>query len=221
MAAAAQSHKEERHRAIPICRAYPAPFEARQRRIPLSLSGARTPRTRRERVLRSGCDGVGSRFRGKDVDPGILGDVACAPSWRYRAEWIPAYAGMTAKRAGITARARARRWRPDPPLPIRGEDAANAAGKDTADGARSVPSFLRRQESIRRPSATTGRSPVSPDPPPPRHSRESGNLLLPLAPPCLSHALPYRESGKPAPTRAPSPQTARNGNANALARPRA
>jgi len=23
------------------------------------------------------------------------GDGACAPSWRYRAEWIPAYAGMT------------------------------------------------------------------------------------------------------------------------------
>ena len=33
--------------------------------------------------------------------------------------------------------------------PRRGEDAANAAGEGPADGAHSVPSFLRRQESIR------------------------------------------------------------------------
>jgi len=53
----------------------------------------------------------------------------------------------------------AARQRPYPPLPIRGEDAANAAGEGTADGARSVPSFPRRQESIRRPSATRATRP--------------------------------------------------------------
>ena len=35
----------------------------------------------------------------------------------------------------------ARKRRPDPPLPIRGEDAANAAGEGTAVRARSAPSF--------------------------------------------------------------------------------
>ena len=30
---------------------------------------------------------------------GIHGDGACAPSWRWGAEWIPAYAGMTIKEA--------------------------------------------------------------------------------------------------------------------------
>ena len=41
---------------------------------------------------------LGSRFRGNDVVPGDIGDGAQrAPSWRYRADWIPAYAGMTAK----------------------------------------------------------------------------------------------------------------------------
>ena len=49
-----------------------------------------------------------------------------------------------------------------------------------------LPSFLRRQESIQRHSAMTGRSPVSIDLPGPRHSRESGNLL---------EARPVRESG--------------------------
>ena len=27
--------------------------------------------------------------------PGMEGRRGCAPSWRYRADWIPAYAGMT------------------------------------------------------------------------------------------------------------------------------
>ena len=73
---------------------------------------------------------------------------------------------------------------PIPPLPIRGEDAirgeyaANAVGEGTADGAQRAPSFLRRQESIRRDSATDGAQAPSPHVPHgPRHSRESGNLL--------------------------------------------
>ena len=42
--------------------------------------------------------GVGSRFRGNDAAPGNKRDGAQrAPSWRYRAAWIPAYAGMTAR----------------------------------------------------------------------------------------------------------------------------
>ena len=40
--------------------------------------------------------GVGSRFRGNDAAHGIKeGRGAHAPSWRYCADWIPAYAGMT------------------------------------------------------------------------------------------------------------------------------
>ena len=35
-------------------------------------------------------------YAGMTGAPGINGDGArCAPSWRYRADWIPAYAGMT------------------------------------------------------------------------------------------------------------------------------
>ena len=46
---------------------------------------------------------VGSRFRGNDVAAWGLGDGArCAPSWRYRAEWIPAYAGMTVGYAKVS-----------------------------------------------------------------------------------------------------------------------
>jgi len=41
--------------------------------------------------------------------PGIHGDGACAPSWRWGAEWIPAYAGMTERDAP----------RPQYPLPPR------------------------------------------------------------------------------------------------------
>ena len=46
--------------------------------------------------------GVGSRFRGNDVAPGRTLETGLAPRlWRYRAEWIPAYAGMT-MREGMT-----------------------------------------------------------------------------------------------------------------------
>ena len=39
---------------------------------------------------------VGSRFRGNDAAPGRTRETGLAPRlWRYRAEWIPAYAGMT------------------------------------------------------------------------------------------------------------------------------
>ena len=39
--------------------------------------------------------GVGSRFRGNDWHLGTR-ETGLAPRlWRYRAEWIPAYAGMT------------------------------------------------------------------------------------------------------------------------------
>ena len=82
--------------------------------------------------------------------------------------------------------------------PIRGEDAANAAGEGTADGARSVPSFLRRQESIRRASATTGRklrlhgSPgASSFPPLYRHSRVGENLA-PIRAPQRRIPSPYK-----------------------------
>ena len=38
--------------------------------------------------------GVGSRFRGNDVGAGDLWRRGCAPSWRWGADWVPAYAGM-------------------------------------------------------------------------------------------------------------------------------
>ena len=39
---------------------------------------------------------VGSRFRGNDAAAwGARGQGALRPSWRLRADWIPAYAGMT------------------------------------------------------------------------------------------------------------------------------
>ena len=58
--------------------------------------GGTIPAPNRFPLSRAGRQGVGSRFRGNDVSPGIKGDGArCAPSWRYRADWIPACAGMT------------------------------------------------------------------------------------------------------------------------------
>ena len=39
---------------------------------------------------------VGSRFRGNDVGSWGSGETGLAPRlWHYRAEWIPAYAGVT------------------------------------------------------------------------------------------------------------------------------
>ena len=56
-----------------------------------------------------GGNGVGSRFRGNDVAPGDKGDGARgAPSWRYRADWIPAYAGMTGRGVGSCLRGQER-----------------------------------------------------------------------------------------------------------------
>ena len=110
---------------------------------------------------------------------------------------------MTVKRAGVTVTkcgmtAKRRRYAPETgvapspfpqapnsPLPIRGEDAANAAGEGTADGGATrpvipapLPSFLRRQESIRAPQCPRRGATrhASPQPQAPRHSRESGNL---------------------------------------------
>ena len=42
---------------------------------------------------------VGSAFAGMTRRVGDKGDGACARSWRYRAEWIPAYAEMTERYA--------------------------------------------------------------------------------------------------------------------------
>ena len=64
--------------------------------------------------------------------------------------------------------------------PKRGEDAANAAGEGTADGAQRAPSFLRRQESIRRDGAIDGAAPRLPTPPDASSFPRSGNL--PAAP---------------------------------------
>ena len=79
-------------------------------------------------------------------------------------------------------------------------------------GANALPSFLRRQESIRRDSAPwTGRSPVSPNPQAPRHSRESGNLPLMPPVPRKRHRPtplpPVREAPPPPPPPPPPPAT--------------
>ena len=83
---------------------------------------------------------------------------------------------------------------PDPPLPTRGEDAANAAGEGAADGGANAPRL--------------------PCPPAPRHSRESGNLLPSPSPPACDKRplrrpppLPYAVPMTPAlqPQREPTP----------------
>ena len=74
-----------------------------------------------------------------------------------------------------------------------------------------IPSFLRRQESIRRDSAMTGRKPRLHRSPGPRHSRESGNLLEDVIPAKAgTYPSPYRHScvGRN-PVGAIAPQTGR------------
>ena len=106
--------------------------------------------------------GVGSRFRGNDDAPGELRETglrpvsgACAPSLPISLQ-RPLHNIPSFRRRPESRGAQA----PHPPLPIRGEDAANAAGEGTAVGAQ-APSFRRRPESIRRFAPQTGRSPVS------------------------------------------------------------
>ena len=52
--------------------------------------------------------GVGSRFAGMTLRLGTGETGRVAPRlWRLRAEWIPAYAGMTVRRTGMTEKRRA------------------------------------------------------------------------------------------------------------------
>ncbi len=58
--------------------------------------GALSPRLDSRLRGNDGAGGVGSRFAVRAWRRGWLGDWALrAPSRRYRADWIPAYAGMT------------------------------------------------------------------------------------------------------------------------------
>ncbi len=102
------------------------------------------------------------------------GDGArCAPSFLRRQESI--------RRASAADGAQPRL--PSSQAPRHSRESGNLLGwrlrrgEGAGDGARCAPSFLRRQESIRRASAADGRAPVCPHPQAPRHSRESGNLL--------------------------------------------
>ena len=73
---------------------------------------------------------------------------------------------------------------PQSPLSLQGErtprtrrERVLATGRVAFRHSPTLPSFLRRQESIRAPQCPRrGASPVSPNPQAPRHSRESGNL---------------------------------------------
>ena len=116
------------------------------------------------------------------------GANAPRPSTHPRRIVIPAKAGTYCIGGNLAPQDDAQA--PDPPLPIRGEDAANAAREGTAVGARSVPSFLRRQESIRRHSAADGAQPRL-------HGTHGASSFPRKREPTGSR--PVRESGNPAP----------------------
>ena len=108
-----------------------------------------------------------------------LGDGArCAPSWRLRADWIPAYAGMT---GGVGSRFRGN----DVAANVGGSGASRRWGYRHVDRAapdcfplptrrplHNLPSFPRRRESSRRDSAMTRRNA-------PRHHAPCGATSFP------------------------------------------
>ena len=122
---------------IPAKAGIPPPSGAQRRRIPLSLQGERTPRRGEERVLRTGRNPPHHRHS--------------PPHGRHS----PSYRHSCVGRNPFGAQA------PHPPLPRRGEDAANTAGEGTAVGRRNAPRLPNSQAPHSAPAPETRRRPIA------------------------------------------------------------